>query len=287
MATGSRQCLARSAASHAVALALMIPACHAPPRAPQPLAGETDIVVGTEFPLDSAVLNESRTITTYLPADYATRDERFPVLYLIDGGIAQDYLPVAGMAALAWLSGQYREFIVIGVQTNNRRYELTTPSTVATDLEAIPKNGGADDFRRFITEEIQPLVNRRYRTTGETAVLGESLAGLFIVDTFLRAPDSFDHYIAVSPSLWWNDQALAHAAKDHLQSDGFPPGRSLYLTVGDETDIQRALPPLLSALKEHAPNALRWRYDPMPAEHHHTIYHPATLNALRWIFAEE
>jgi len=261
-------------------------ACNAPPAPTPPLEGESDIVIATGLPVVSRILGETRRINVYLPFGYEQQNRNWPVLYLIDGGVQQDFFPVAGFGALATLSGQYAEFLVVGVQTNERRYELTPPSEVAYDLNRIPKNGGADDFRRFITEEVQPLIDERYRTTGETAVLGESLAGLFIVDTFLRAPDSFDHYIAVSPSLWWEDKALALTAADYLQAEGFPADRSLFLTVADEVDILESIEPLVAALEEHAPEDLTWWFDPMPEEHHHTIYHPATLNALRLIFGE-
>ncbi|HFE47214.1 MAG TPA: alpha/beta hydrolase [Nannocystis exedens] len=255
-------------------------ACRPAPSPAPPLAGQEPITIGTEFPIDSTILDQSRSISVFLPWGYDQRDESFPVLYLIDGGPEQDFIPVAGFAALASLSAQYREFIVIGVETLDRRYELTTPSQIAYDLEQLPNNGGADDFRRFIREEVQPWVDSRYRTTGERLVLGESLAGLFIVDTFLRAPETFDMYIAVSPSLWWRQAKLAKSATEHLKS-GFPAGKSLYLASADEADIVASIEPLTQALRAHAPASLRWWYEPMPDEHHNTIYHPATLRALR------
>ncbi len=46
-----------------------------------------------------------------------------------------------------------------------------------------------------------PQVRSRYHPTEETAIVGESLAGLFIVETFLLEPDLFDTYIAFSPSV--------------------------------------------------------------------------------------
>ena len=52
----------------------------------------------------------------------------------------------------------------------------------------------------------------RYRTTDERTIIGESLAGLFIVKTFLHDPGTFDHYIAFDPSLWWNHGALVDSA---------------------------------------------------------------------------
>jgi predicted alpha/beta superfamily hydrolase len=261
----------------------LVAACDAPP--PPMLEGETPITIGTSIPLESEALGETRIINIHLPMSYGGSNTDYPVLYLIDGGVQQDFLPVAGFGALAWLSGQYEEFIVVGVQTNNRRFELTTPSTIAYDLRQIPNNGGADMYRRFIVEEVQPLIDDRYRTTGETAVLGESLAGFFIVDTFLRAPESFDHYIAVSPSVWWEEKALTLSATTRLQAENFPSDRSLYLSSADEVDILDGIGPLVQALESAAPETLSWWYDPMPEEHHNTVYHPATLNALRLIFA--
>lgn len=254
-------------------------ACKAAP-ASAPLVEELTISIGTQLPISSTILGEPRTLSVFLPWSYDQRQEPFPVLYLIDGGPEQDFMPVAGLAALASLSAQYREFIVIGVETFDRRYELTTPSQVAYDLQQIPKNGGADDFRRFIHEEVQPLIESRYRTTGERLVLGESLAGLFIVDTFLRSPETFDMYIAVSPSLWWRQAELAKSASNHLQAS-FPTGKSLYIASADEPDILAGIDPLARALRAHAPASLCWWYESMPDEHHNTIYHPATLRALR------
>jgi len=260
--------------------------------APAPAMGredesQTKIEIGTTFALNSTVLRTARNVNVCLPLSYESSEENFPVVYLIDGGVQQDLLPVAGFGALATLSGQYEEFILVGVETLNRRYELTTPSKEPYDLSVIPTNGGAGNFRRFLVNEVQPFVDARFRTSGETAVLGESLAGLFIVDTFLHEPKSFDHYIAVSPSVWWKGGALARASADLLTAPGFPDACSLYLTVADEIDIKTPLAQIVSALEDHAPTGLTWWYEPLPTEHHNTIYHPATLDALRRIFAPE
>jgi len=78
-----------------------------------------------------------------------------------------------------------------------------------------------------------PWTARSDRTDGGRAVIGESLAGLFILETFLKAPESFEAYVAASPSLWWSDQALARGAAEHLRQPGIA-GRSLYLSNADE-----------------------------------------------------
>ncbi len=271
-----------------VSLIPLFMACNdTPPPPPPTLDGETEIILGTGFPIASKVYGDSRTINVYLPLGYAERDEEFPVLYLVDGGAHQDFIPMAGMAALATLSAQYNEFILVGVQSNNRYIELTSPSDFPEDIKYLPKNGGADDFRRFLKEEVKPFISERYRTTGEDGIIGESLAGLFITETFLKAPDSFTHYIAISPSLWWRDMELSKEAHQLLQAENFPKNRSFYLTVADEGGTMlESNERVAEALKNHAPADLNWWYKPKPEEHHHTIYNPAALESLRLIFAK-
>jgi predicted alpha/beta superfamily hydrolase len=254
---------------------------------PVPAEG-SPVVVGTAVPLASAVYDGTRTVVVRLPAGYEEGEAAYPVLYVVDGGARQDFVPMAGLAELATLSGQYRPFILVGVQTENRYHELTVRSDVAADLEVNPDCGGAAAFRRHLQEEVKPFVEGRYRTTGEDAVIGESLAGLFITETFLREPHTFSHYMAVSPSLWWRDMGLAREAAGLLQASWFPADRSLYLTVADEGGaMQEGVDRLVNALAAHAPSGTVWWYDPMPDEQHHTIYHPAALRALRLVFPPE
>lgn len=267
------------------AAALTLAACQPGP-APEP-GTQTPIVIGQEIVIDSTIYDGPRTITVSLPMSYGDGNRSYPVLYLVDGGAQQDFIPMAGMSALGSLSMQYREFILVGVQTNNRYVELTAPSDLAEDLRWIPENGGAADFRSHLLDEVKPWIENRYRTSGEDAIIGESLAGLFIAETFLRAPDSFDDYIAVSPSLWWRAEGLSHEAADLLAAGGFG-GHSLYLTIADEgEDMQTGIDRLVAALETGAPDDLTWWYQPMPNEHHNTIYNPAALQALRLVFAPQ
>ena len=110
----------------------------------------------------------------------------------------------------------------------------------------------------------------------------ESLAGLFVVETFLKDPALFDTYIAISPSLWWDRGSLARSAPALLAAQA-PGPRRLYLSLGDEGPAM-GLDPLLAALKTAPPKGLTWRHDPRSEEHHNTIYHPAASAALRWLY---
>tara|TARA_R110002124_G_scaffold91809_11_gene233527 strand:- start:193 stop:1044 length:852 start_codon:yes stop_codon:yes gene_type:complete len=265
--------------------ALILAACQPEP-APEP-GTQTPIIIGQEIVLDSTIYGGGRTITVSLPMSYGDGNRSYPVLYLVDGGVQQDFIPMAGMSMLGSLSTQYREFILVGVQTENRYFELTAPTDVEDDLRWIPENGGAADFRNHLLDEVKPWIEARYRTSGEDALIGESLAGLFITETFLRAPDSFDHYIAVSPSLWWRAEGLSREAAELLAAGDFG-GHSLFLTIANEgEDMQTGMDRLVAALDAGAPDDLTWWYQPMHDEQHHTIYNPATLQALRLVFAPD
>lgn len=241
---------------------------------------------GFSFQLPTAVYDTTRSLCVYVPTGYSDSGATYPVLYLLDGGYGQDYLPMVGLSALATLTGQIRPFIVVGIQSENRRYELTAASEVEEDLKGIPTNGGADEFRHFLLTEVKPWVEKNYRTSGEDAVIGESLAALFITETFLRTPESFNHYIAVSPSLWWREMGLSLEAAELMSAENFPSDRSFFLTIGDEGGTMlESVERMAAALANDAPNGTKWWYEPLPTEHHHTIYNPASLRALRHVFA--
>jgi len=168
---------------------------------------------------------------------------------------------------------------VVGIENTERRRDLSGPTENEKDKKMAPRVGGSAAFRAFLKEELIPEIQRRYRTTGERAIVGESLAGLFVVETLFLEPDLFDTYIALSPSLWWNDSKMALGARDWLKAH---PGlhKTFYLTrAGD--DIIEGIEALAGALRELAPPGLHWTYEPRPEEHHSTIFRASEAAAYR------
>lgn len=240
------------------------------------------LVMGETFTIDSPTLGEPRTINVYLPPAYATDSAaRLPVLYMPDGGIGEDFLHMAGLVQVSVGNGTMRPFILVGIQNTARRRDLTGPTTVEEDRKIAPVVGGSAGFRTFIRTELMPAIRSRYRTTGETAIVGESLAALFIVETLFLEPGLFDTYIAFDPSLWWNGGALVAHAKE--QMDGIA-GKQVYLAASRD-DVDSLTQRLADAMEAGVPASTRWHYRPMPEERHATIYHPAALTAFRWAFA--
>ena len=246
----------------------------------------TPIVIGQSYALPSAVLGATREINVWLPPGYAESGRSYPVLYLLDGGTTwQDFHHISGLAQLGTVNGTTRDIILIGIASVDRRNELALPTENPELIARYPTHGQSERFRRLIADEVLPFVESRFRTNGETALMGESLAGLFVVETFLKEPQMFDAWVAVSPSLWWDGGRLAQQSGAHLR-DHSNDARTLILTMGNEGAEAQALMETLTAnLREHASPGLTWTFQPRPDETHATIYHGAALDAFRRLYA--
>ncbi len=248
----------------------------------------TPIVIGQSFALPSATYGGTREINVWLPPGYEQSGQTYPVLYLLDGGVTwQDFHHISGIAQLGTIVGTTRDVIVVGVASVDRRNELALPTENPELIARYPTQGQSARFRQFLSDEVLPFVEARYRTNGETALMGESLAGLFVVETFLKEPQMFDGYVAVSPSLWWDGGRLAQQAGAHLRDHSNDP-RTLILTIGDEGgEMQAAMDVLVGNLRDFAMPGVTWTYEPRPTESHATIYHGAALDAFRRLYAIE
>jgi predicted alpha/beta superfamily hydrolase len=198
--------------------------------------------------------------------------------------MGEDFPHVAGLVQVGGMNGSMRSFLLVGIENTQRRRDLTPPTASDRDRKIAPVVGGAAAFRKFLREELMPLIRTRYRTTGESAIVGESLAGLFIVDTLLAEPDLFDTYIAIDPSLWWDDGRFLAAVPARLSALPAAP-KTLWVCSAEQDGNATEARALAAHLQAAAPATLRWSFTPFADEHHLTIYHPAALKAFRTVFA--
>ncbi|MEP6690846.1 MAG: alpha/beta hydrolase-fold protein [Gemmatimonadaceae bacterium] len=272
---------ARAGLIRAFALALLAAPLRAqstPPQADPMPAHDTLSVV-------SRALGERRLVNVHTPPGYsAPAAARFPTLYMPDGGLDEDFPHVVHTVDSLIALGLIRPVIVVGIPNTERRRDLTGPTRIATDSAIAPRVGGSTAFRRFIRDELVPAIRARYRTTEERAIVGESLAGLFVVETFLAEPALFDHYVALDPSVWWNRGALVDSAPMRLVTlDAVP--RTLYLASSNVDDIAAGTARLAALVRTAPPRGLALVYAPRPDLTHATIFRavgPAALtSALR------
>ena len=256
-------------------------AAPAPAAAP---AGATPIAIGVTFSLDSRVLGERRVINVYLPPDYRHSLDDYPVLYMPDGGIDEDFPHITGFVDVSIKNQVIRPMLVVGIQNTERRRDLVGPTTVAKEREIAPHAGGADRFRQFLRDELKPYIAKSFRVTRQSAIVGESLAGLFVLETLLVAPDLFDSYIAVDPSVWWNQQTLVRSAAARFATWSTGP-KKLFVTTSEESSSQDGVAILIAALEAARPSGVVWQYVPLPDEHHNTIFPISAIRAFRTLFA--
>lgn len=188
-----------------------------------------------------------------------------------DGGLDEDFPHVVNTVDSLAALRRIRPVIVVGVPNTERRRDLTGPTRVAADSAIAKHVGGSAAFRRFVRDELIPAVKARYRTTDERALVGESLAGLFVVETFLTEPSLFQHYIALDPSLWWNAGALVDSAGTRLAASD-SARRTLFLATANVSDITTGTSRLAALLGTMQPRGLSWTYKPRPDLTHATIF---------------
>jgi predicted alpha/beta superfamily hydrolase len=257
--------------------------CAASGPAPAASTPDVDPVPAHEsFTMESRALGEARLVHVSTPRGYstgATPPGRYPVLYMPDGGLDEDFPHVVRAVEALTARGKIRPVIVVGIPNTQRRRDLTPPTQVPSDRAIAPQVGGSEAFRRFIREELIPEIDRRYRTTSERAIIGESLAGLFVIETLLEEPSLFRHYAALDPSLWWNAGGLVDFAATRLHAFD-PEPRSLYMASSQDAEIRGGPSRLAEVIRSSPPPGLRWRYTLRRDLTHATIFSALELEAL-------
>ena len=231
--------------------------------------------------IESKEVGEKRIINIWTPPEYNTTQDSFPVLYMPDGGVEEDFPHIANTLATLIQSKKIKPHILVGIENTQRRLDLTGTTVVEEDKKIAPKVGGSEAFRAFIQNELMVEINNKYKTTNVKGIIGESLAGLFVTETFLLFPDMFDFYIAFDPSLWWNDQKLLKNTADHLSK--FPSSPIRFWFAGSSAeDIAGATNQLAEILKSKDLKSVTWQYSPEPKEEHSTIFRATKEKALIW-----
>lgn len=233
------------------------------------------------FKIQSKHVGEERTINIWTPANYKTNTDSLSVMYMADGGIKEDFPHIANTLAKLIKENKIKPLILIGIENTQRRRDLTGFTEVEKDKEIAPIVGGSEKFRAFIKEELFPEIEKRYRTTSEKSIIGESASGLFVIETFFLTPEMFDNYIAFDPSLWWNNHYLVQNAKEHLAK--FPStDKRIWFAGSNAEDVAPFTKQLADIFKTENRANLQWKFSDEPKEKHTTIFRATKEKAIIW-----
>ncbi len=237
------------------------------------------------FTIESKFVNETRVINVWTPPNYKNSIDSLPVLYMPDGGVKEDFPHIANTIAKLVENKSIPTIILVGIENTERKRDLTGFSEVEEDAKYCPLTDGAKNFREFITNELIIEINSKYKTTKEKGIIGESLAGLFVMETFFLEPQIFDFYVAMDPSIWWNNRYLEREANNYLKA--FPGKKvKLWFAGSGAEDISKYTNKVATTLQDNASKTLTWKYSDEPNEKHNTIFRATKEKALIWILNE-
>ena len=177
-------------------------------------------------------LDRQRTVRLYLPPDYDTSQETYPVIYAHDGqNLFDDTTSYVGEWGLDESLNQIAEgtgfkAIVIGI--DNGQEKRMNELSPWTNQKFGPAEG--EEYMRFIVEVVKPYIDSTYRSRPErehTAIMGSSMGGLISHYAIYRFPDVFSKAIIFSPSYWYADEVWGYTKDNPLPHDA-----RLWLEIG-------------------------------------------------------
>lgn len=199
------------------------------------------------FRLYSKNVLDSFSIFVNLPNDYNPQQkEKYPVVYLLDANLYFDILATTinkysevGLAPSVILVGiGYKDFPAMdSLRNRDDTYPTAIPEYEMT------VSGGADKFLSFINNELIPQIDKEYKTdTSKRVLMGHSLGGYFTVYTILQdllgKSNSFNSYIAASPSIHYNKYYLLSQLKEIVTQKNRHKKINTYITFGGQEDAE-------------------------------------------------
>jgi len=231
------------------------------------------IITGERIKMYSSILKQDRTFTVHLPNNYNPK-KKYPVLYMLDG-LAQFGIGVS-FSGMSYV-GTIPELIVVAIDYQNRNKEYTP-----THVNGFEESGGSGQFVDYINSELISYVDSAYSTMPFRILSGHSLAGILVLDLLLSEPGLFNAYIAMDPSLWWDDHYIVKQAAN-LKTDKLNQ-RCLYLSSTKSN--QKDIIPFDSILSIKPFTGFRYKYRHFIDEAHADVVFVSLYYGLRYIFTD-
>lgn len=194
------------------------------------------IVIGQIDSLYSNILGESRKLWVHIPEsskENSSNKLNYPVLYVLDG--PSHFSAITGM--IEQLSGNMMipEMIIVGIANTNRYLDMS-PTRVDVDFisgdSILKASGGGNKFLDFVEKELIPHVEQTYPAAKYRTFIGHSMGGLSVINALVNRQYLFNNYIAIDPSLWWDNRAFLNVANSLLSENKFN-GKALYVGVAN------------------------------------------------------
>lgn len=261
---------------------------------------ESAVRIGQVDSVWSATLEEHRPYLVYTPPSYddtVTTPQSYPVLYLLDGNL--HFHSVSGIVQIlgTGVNGTFAipEMLVVAIPNTDRTRDLTpTHTTVGFDgepMEQLESSGGNDAFFTFLQDELIPHVESRYRTAPYRVFVGHSLGGITAINALYTIPETFDAYVAIDPSLWWDQETLLRQAKEYFSTADLSD-KALYVSQANTILPDDTVPnPHFSAItrfdavmRAYDRSGIRYAFRYYDNDDHGSVPLVSEYDALRFVF---
>jgi uncharacterized protein len=191
-------------------------------------------------------------LSIWLPQSYATSNQNYPVVYLLDGDLF--FGMAAGLTTISNWNGT-SEVIVAGINYDMESYDqwvdLREHDFKIPEVKDAPVDSYANLFLNALTQEMIPFIEANYRTIpSERCLYGYSSSGFFVLYALFNEPDAFRNYLSGSGDL---DIAYPYLTKhdQKLRARKTNQPIHLYLSVGElEENLLQSFHDLVSFLEK-------------------------------------
>lgn len=209
--------------------------------------------------IESERLKDSVKLVISLPENYATSDERYPVVYILDG---------------KWFFSQG-----VSSQKHFSRFKMT-PNLIIIGIENTVRQRrwytrAAKEFNQFLAEELIPAMNQKFRTSSDRLLFGWEISGGFVIESLGSSPNLFTGYLAASPgpidkTFMEHYQYRYEAIKMMVNSNNNIKSFLFFTTGTSDYPAQYGVDNLINLLEENPLGGFQWTYEKLDEETHPT-----------------
>jgi predicted alpha/beta superfamily hydrolase len=200
---------------------------------PRPSTASKNVSAGTAFVIPHLQL--IRTVRIYLPPDYATGSERYPVVYMHDGQNLFDAAlnPFGEWGVDEYLDSAKKKCIIVGID-NGQETRLQEYNPYNSKVSG---TGKGKQYVAFIVNTLKPYIDKKFRTLKDrrhTFMAGSSMGAHISLYAALQYPKVFGKVGLFSPAFWINiDEVQNEIKKAPARS-----GQGFYIYAGGNEGVQ-------------------------------------------------
>ncbi|MEM6486394.1 MAG: alpha/beta hydrolase-fold protein [Pseudomonadota bacterium] len=230
-------------------------------------------------------------------------DQPLDLVYVLDGGGVLGLVSaIADAQLVSGLKPGFPPLLLVGLDYPEGRPNARTRDYTHNDL-AVPLSaekqppeetiGGADNFLRFLENELDPMLRSRYNISDRPAgLLGDSYGGTFAFHALRRQSKIFDRFFLGSPGLFNTKVNYLDQFEELLQGE-LVNDTKLYLSFGSlemngglktYEEMGTNFNKLVSILRRSSNRQLSFRSKVYNDHTHVTVVAPAFNDALLYLY---